>query len=203
MLLIGRNHSPYTRRVAITCALQGRTIERRELGAREPENAAEICRYNPGLRVPILVLDDGTPLIETAAICEWLDETAPEGKRLIPASGVARRDALQLIALAHQTTEKLVTNVYEGLRRPAEYHWPEFQERTRGQIAGGLEALEALVPDGFFGGEQPDGRDVAVICCWHMAELTAKDLIDGRYPRLTAFADRMMAIPAVADTYPR
>ncbi|WP_108661474.1 glutathione S-transferase family protein [Acuticoccus kandeliae] len=202
MLLIGRNQSPYTRRVAIWCALQDRAVERKQLAARDPANAAEITRYNPGLRVPILVLDDGTPLIETATICDWLDETAPEGKRLVPATGVARRDCMQRIALAHQTTEKLVTLVYETLRRPAEYHWPDYQAGVRGQVEGGLGALEAMVPDGFFGGDTPDGSDVTTVCAWQMAETTAPHIVSGRYPRLGDFAARMMAFPAVAETYP-
>ena len=89
MILYGRNLSPFTRRVAIWCAMQGRQIERRELMVAGPD-FDEIKAHSPVVRVPILVLDDGAHLIESFAICDYLDETAPNGTRLVPASGAAR-----------------------------------------------------------------------------------------------------------------
>jgi glutathione S-transferase len=202
MILYGRDLSPFVRRVAIWCALQGREVERRQLAALDPEASAEIERVHPGTRVPALVLDDGEVLIDSFAICDWLDETAP-GRRLIPAEGAARRACLKRIALAHATSEKLVAMVYEKNRRPAELHWPDWQERLTGQVRGGLAALEAMAPEaGFFGGAEPDGSDVTAICTLHFAEATNPWLLDPGYPRLVALADRAMSIPAFAETRP-
>ena len=106
MILYGRNLSPFTRRVLIWCRMQGRAVEQRPLAATEPADAEAIRAVNPVGRVPTLVLEDGTALTESFAICDWLEETAPEGKRLIPASGTARRDCMQRIATAHSTTER-------------------------------------------------------------------------------------------------
>ena len=92
MILYGRNLSPFARRVAIWCALQGRKLERREISVAGTD-FDEIKAHHPVARVPILILDDGTHLIETFAICDYLDETAPNGTRLIPDSGAARMES--------------------------------------------------------------------------------------------------------------
>jgi len=160
MILYGRNLSPFVRRVAIWCGLQGRKIERREITV-AGDDFEEIKKHNPVARVPILILDDGTHLIESFAICDYLDETAPNDTRLIPDSGAARMDCLQRLALAQSTAEKSVAMVYERNRRPEEFHWRDWQQRVAGQVQGGLAELDRVVPDeGWSGGSGPDGGDI-------------------------------------------
>lgn len=201
MKLIGRDLSPYARRVAIWCALQGRTIERERLAATDPAAREAIAAYHPGVRVPALVLDDGEVLIESASICDYLDETGTP--RLVPAAGVERRKVMQRIAIAHATTEKIVAVVYEKNRRPAEYTWPEWLDRLVMQVRGGFDAMEAFAPaHGFLGGDAPDGSDIAVVVAYQMAEVTNPFLVEERYPRLAALAERAMALEAFAETHP-
>lgn len=200
MKLIGRNLSPYVRRVAIWCALQNRKVEQEMLAATDPAHKDRIAAYHPGVRVPALVLDDGETLIETSSICDHLDETSDTP--LIPPSGADRRACLQRIALAHATTEKIVAVVYEKNRRPEQYTWPEWLERLTMQVRGGFDALETKVGDGFFGGEAPDGSDVAAVCAYQMAEVTNPWLVEGRYPRLAALCERAMALAPFKDSYP-
>lgn len=203
MKLIGRNMSPYVRRVAIWCALQNRAVEQVALAATEPADAEAMRSFHPGRRVPVLVLDDGTKLFDSFAICDWLEETAEPEVRLVPAAGVERRDCMQAIALAHSASEKAVALVYEKNRRPAEYHWPEWQDRVRDQIRGSLGALQEIVPtSGFFGGDTPNGADVAAVCAYQWADVTNPDVVEGRFPTLAALADRAMTLPAFKDTYP-
>ena len=38
----------------------------------------EFAKLNPLQRVPVLVLDDGTPIAETMAICRYFEETQPQ-----------------------------------------------------------------------------------------------------------------------------
>lgn len=202
MELIGRNMSPFVRRVAIWCALQGRTVTQHALAATEPGDADAIRAFHPGRRVPVLVLDDGTKLIDSFAICDTLDEMAGEG-RLVPAHGEARRDCLQRIALAHATSEKVVALVYEKNRRPERYHWADWQDRLYDQVRGGFSALEAISPDGhFFGGDAPDGSDIAAVCAYDWAVVTNADLVEGRFPAVAALSQRANVLPAFEDTHP-
>jgi Glutathione S-transferase len=203
MILYGRNLSPYARRVAVWCALQGRAVERREIPSMG-DTWDEVRAHNPVGRVPILILEDGAELIETWAICDWLEDTAPEGGRLVPPTGVPRRDCLQRLALANSTVEKVVALVYEKNRRPDEFQWPDWQERLVTQIRGGLAAMEAAAPgSGWHGGAGPDGSDIATVIAVQMAEATNPWLLEPGYPRLAALCERAMALAPFAETDPR
>jgi glutathione S-transferase len=202
MILYGRNLSPFVRRVAVWCALQGRKVERREITVAGAD-FDEIRKHNPVGRVPVLILDDGTHLIESFAICDWLDETAPAGRRLVPAGGTARRACLQRLALAQSTAEKAVAMVYERNRRPPELHWKDWQDRVAGQIRGGLDALDRVVPaEGWSGPDGPDGGDIAAICAYQFVEVTNPWLLTPGHARLNALVDRGMEIDAIASTVP-
>ena len=202
MILYGRLLSPFVRRVAVQAALQNHRIERRDLLVTGPD-FEKLKAMNAVGRVPVLALDDGTTLIETWAICDWLDETAPNGRRLVPASGVERRDALQRLAIASGTAEKAVALVYERNRRPEEYHWMDWQQRLVAQIQGGLETLNAAVPDqGWFGGTDMDITDITTAIAYDFVQLTNPWVLAEGYPRLKAFADRASAAPEMVATRP-
>lgn len=202
MILYGRNLSPFTRRVAIWCALQGRKVERRELMVAGAD-FEEIKAHNPVARVPILILDDGTHLIETFAICDYLDETAPNGTRLVPERGAARMACLRRLAVANSTAEKAVAMVYERNRRPEEFHWRDWQARVAGQVQGGLAELDRVVPgEGWSGADGPDGGDIAAIIAAQFVEATNPWLLEPGYPRLAEFTGRGMEVEAIAETKP-
>jgi glutathione S-transferase len=210
MILYGRDLSPFVRRIAIWCALQGRAVERRQITVMG-EDFERLKAMNPVARVPVLELDDGTRLIDSYAIGDWLDETSPNGVRLLPASGVARRDALQRLALAAGVAEKAVALVYERNRRPQELHWKDWQDRVTGQVRGGLAAIDAAAPGtGFSAGEAPgagrdagpDAGDVAAVVGYQFIEAMNPWVLEPGYPRLAALVDRAMRLPAVAETKP-
>lgn len=198
MILYGRNLSPFARRVAIWCHHQGHEIERRELTV-AGDDFTEIGRHNPVARVPILILDDGTHLIESAAICDYLEEIAEPSKRLIPASGPARVECMQRIALAQSTAEKVVAMVYEKVRRPEEFQWQQWQDRLMGQIAGGMAALDAAVTDH----AEPDGGDVMMAITAQFAAVTYPPTLAPGYPRLKVLSDRAMDWAGFAETMPK
>ena len=78
MILFGRNLSPFARRIAIWCAMQGRDLERSEILV-TGDDFTRLKEMNPVGRVPVLELDDGTRLSESYAMGDWLDETSPNG----------------------------------------------------------------------------------------------------------------------------
>ncbi|TYO85421.1 glutathione S-transferase family protein [Oceanicella actignis] len=204
MILYGRDLSPFTRRVAIWCALQGRPVIRRPLMV-SGEDFDALKRINPLGRVPILQLDDGATLIETFAIIDWLEDTAEPGARLLPETGLPRRKAMQEIAYANSVAEKAVALVYEHNRRPEQYRWPEWCARLEGQIRGGLEAMEAHAPEeeGWLGGATPYGGDVAFVCAYDFIAATNPRLLEGpSYPRLAWLSERANRMPAFGDSRP-
>jgi glutathione S-transferase len=183
MILLGQYDSPYTRRVAISLQVLGIDYEhdtRSVFG-----DFDSMRKTNPLGRIPSLILDDGTVLIDSAAILDWIDESVGPERALLPASGLARREALQRIALANGAVDKIGGGRnYERLIRPARYRWPEWIERTTTQGLGALDALDALSwPDG----APLDQARITTGCAIDYVRVTAPELIpDGRFPALDA-----------------
>lgn len=139
MKLIGMFDSPFVRRVAITMHVHGMPFEHLDWSV--GRDFARIREYSPLGRVPALVLDDGEVLVESAAILDYLDEQAGPQRALLPASGVERRQALQLMALAVGAAEKGRDQIYESAFRPPEKRHEPWLERCRAQMQGALAEL--------------------------------------------------------------
>lgn len=202
LILYGRMLSPFVRRVAIWCQLQGRAYENRPLMVNGPD-FEELKKINPLGRVPVLIPEDGEIMIETAAITDWLDDTAPEGLRLVPASGPARREVLQGVAYANSAVEKGVSLVYDKNRRPAQLHWAEWIARLEGQITAALQVLESKAPEsGWLGGNRPNAADVAFVIAHDFIYATNPYLVAGKFPRLSAMAAMAADVAAFKATAP-
>ena len=71
--------SPNARRVHVFMAEKGIELERAAVDIRGGENLSEAyLAKNPGGRVPMLELDDGTCIGESVAICRYLEGLHPE-----------------------------------------------------------------------------------------------------------------------------
>ena len=71
MFLIGQYDSPFVRRVSIALPFYGIGFEHWPWSIFG--DADRIAPYNPLLRVPTLVLDDGEALIESTVILDYLE----------------------------------------------------------------------------------------------------------------------------------
>jgi glutathione S-transferase len=198
MILVGQYDSPYTRRVAVSLRLLGFAFEH---DTRSVFGDFDSMRTtNPLGRIPSLILDDGTTLIDSAAILDWLDQHVGPDRGLVPASGLARRQALQRIALASGTIDKVMGIGYERLVRPERYRWPDWIARCRTQAEGGLAALAGHS----WPADARVGQDwITTACMMRYVRLAVPDLLPpGRYPALDAVSDRCEALPAFKETYP-
>lgn len=132
---------------------------------RGEQRAADYLRLNPQGLVPTLELDDGTPLTQSLAICEYLDETHP-APPLLP--GDARnRAAIRAFAFAIACDVHPVQNL-KVLTRLRSLNLPEDQvtDWARWAIGEGLSACETLVaasPGPFCFGDRPTLADLCLI----------------------------------------
>jgi glutathione S-transferase len=90
--------------------------------------------------MPVLILDSGETLIESAAILDYLDEIAGPSAALIPRKGPERRKAMQILVCATAACDKAIAINYER-RRPAGHDWIE---RCRAQLDAALAELESF-----------------------------------------------------------
>ena len=78
MKLIQTKAAPNPRRVRIFLAEKGIEVATEDIEfSKAALGAAEFSRLNAFQRVPVLVLDDGTAIAETVAICRYFEELHP------------------------------------------------------------------------------------------------------------------------------
>ena len=79
MKIIETRQAPNPRRVRMFLAEKGLTVAFEELDLMKGElKTPEFTRLNQFQRVPVLLLDDGTAIAETMAICRYFEEVQPE-----------------------------------------------------------------------------------------------------------------------------
>src|SRR5450432_175433 len=113
MILIGQYDSPFVRRVGIALRLCEVPFEHRPWSVWG--NADQIAAYNPLRRVPTVLLDDGSVLIESFCILDAVDELVGPERALLPASGPLRRDGLRIASLSTGICDKAVSLLWSAL----------------------------------------------------------------------------------------
>ena len=101
--------SPYCRKVRLTLA--EKRIEVELVEERYWEKDADFMRRNPAAKVPVLKLD-GKLMAESAAICEYIEETRPDAP-LMPKDPEGRFEVRRLVGwfddkFHHEVTSKLL-----------------------------------------------------------------------------------------------
>jgi maleylpyruvate isomerase len=111
--------------------------------AKGEHRGAQYARVNPQALVPTLVLDDGSRLVQSLAIMEWLDETHAK-PALLPNEARARarvRSIADLIACEIHPLNNL--RVLQHLKRSLGQNEEQITGWYRHWIADGLAKLEA------------------------------------------------------------
>lgn len=195
MILIGQYNSPFVRRAGIALELYGMAFEHRPWSVFG--DAEKIRPFNPLVRVPTFICDDGTALVDSATILDYLDNRMPADARLSPVSEPERHQGLRIAALGMGLAEKAVSLFYE--KRLHETVSDVWAERCRGQVLGTLGALEAdreRRPTPYWQGERISHADIAVAVALRFADDAHPGLIDWpASPALKAHCDRCEALP--------
>jgi glutathione S-transferase len=194
MILLGQFDSPFVRRVGVALELYQLPYQHRPWSVFG--DADKIAPYNPLLRVPTLVLDDGEVLIETLAILDALDEMAGD-RALIAASGPERRKTLKVAALAGGVADKVVASFYGSLFHKASDD--TFLARQRAQIETTLDRLEAdrANPNRpWWIGAHMTHADIAVAATMrHLRESVGQTWEFSRWPALEDHCAQCEALP--------
>lgn len=201
MKLIGTYFSPFARRVGV--ALMSRAIPFEHEAVNVYADPARVDLFNPVGKVPILVLDDGEHLIDSAAILDYIDELVGPDQALAPKSGPERRKALRLSAIAATIYEKCTARSSEE-RRPNGSGLPELIQRFRVQTIGGLKALDAASgPEGAISATSLNLATISAVVAFDYARSTQPDLdLTAIAPALSATATALAVHPAFAGTHP-
>lgn len=145
--------SPYVRKVVVTAIEAGldgeiervTPTERMWVGDGDPS----VVDSNPVGKVPTLIARDGSVLVESSLICEYLCSLSPEDG-LLPPAGPERWRVLQMQALAQGALDAVVQRFVETELRPAELRWADWIDRQSVKAARTFDHFEALIAKGQF-----------------------------------------------------
>jgi glutathione S-transferase len=194
--LIGMLDSPYVRRVAIALLRLGLPFEHRPVSLFR--HIDEFRKINPMLKAPSFIADDGTVLIDSTLILDYVVSLAPQAPRLSPSAPAARLKALRLNGLALAVAEKAIQIHYERNLRPAEKQHEPWLERVRGQLFAGLDALEreAAGASTWLVDENLMLADITVATAFAFVQLNVSDVAPAsQYEALTKFWRRAETLP--------
>ena len=154
----------------------------------------DFLRLNPNGKVPTLVLDDGSVLVESNAILLHFAEGTP----WLPPPGLARTRVHEWLFFEQYTHEPAiaVARNLRSWRREAELHRERLAEcERRGTQA--LDVMEGrLVQHAWLVADRPTVADLALFAYTHRADEGDFDL--ARWPGIEQWVSRVMSIPGIA-----
>jgi glutathione S-transferase len=184
------------RRVTIYMAEKGIRCEVVTVDMRGGEGrSAQFLDKSPSGRVPVLELDDGTFLPESAAIVEYLEELHPTP----PMLGVRPAERAQVRA-----TERLASDfiIYQGMllkhtdpevpkRRPEIRQYPDVGKAVAATCEQLLEALERRIgANEFLAGDRPTIADCTFFAITDVSKRLSRWEIPAPYPHLRRWFER-------------
>jgi glutathione S-transferase len=195
MQLIGMLDSPYVRRVAVALIAADIPFTHRPISLFR--HIDEFSRLNALLKAPTLITDEGTVLMDSGVILEYLAGAHPRVAALTPAEASRRLPALRATGIALTVMEKAVQRHYERSLRPADKRHQPWVDRIMSQLEAGLAALDAELPVAGWTGDEFGLGDISVACAYGFVGSVLSDLAEtDRYPNLVAFCGRAEALPA-------
>lgn len=197
MKLIGMLDSPYVRRVAISLKLMGVPFEHESVSVfRHYERFQSI---NPLVKAPTLVCDDGTVLMDSTLILDYVESLAASERRL----AVKNTRALHELGVGLVAMEKTVQVYYETEMRPPTARHKPWLDRVTAQMRVACDAMEVLVQQAapWLHGERIMQPDVTLAVAWRFTRFIVPESIEPtKYPALVAFSARAEALPEFAST---
>jgi glutathione S-transferase len=198
--LISATPSPYARKVRIALAEKSIPFQ---LMTEVPWDSTTVTpRYNPLEKLPVLILDSGEAVYESAYILEFLELKHPEPP-LLPADVDGRLAARKLEVLCDGVCDAVVLTFFERRRANAAQS-TEWMARQRRKIEGGVREIARLI----------GGREWAVGNRFSLGDIAAGTVLrylslrfpefDWRtlHPNLAAYSDRMEERASFAGSRP-
>jgi len=102
---------------------------------------ALIMKNNPNGMVPTLETDEGYNIVESMAICNYLERVS-QNKEFIPQDENHYWQIYALDTIASQTFESIVSRAREKIYKPEEFHFPDGIKHEQGRSIRSLNLLE-------------------------------------------------------------
>lgn len=188
VLVVGnKNYSSWSLRAWLALKVLGVPFEERRIPLYGPDSKAELLKFSPAGKVPILV-DGATTVWDSLAILEYLAERHPQ---LWPADAAARARARAISAEMHSGFPNLRHHMCMNIRKrhPGKGRTPEVLAEIR-RIVEIWSAAQAPFLFGEFGAA--DAMYAPVVLRFRTYEVELP-------PACRAYADRVLALTAMRE----
>ncbi len=198
MKLYGSLTSPYVRKARILIREKNLPCEFVVADAWAADSP--VPALNPLAKVPVLVRDDGSTLLDSPVIVEYLDSLKPPA--LLAAAGEARWEMLRWEALADGMLDAVVTRLLES-RRPTAQQSAENIRRQEEKIARALDYTERHLRHGpWLMSDHFTVADLAMGIALEYTNFRYPHDWRGRHPRLGPWLAGIGARPSFIETRP-
>ncbi len=200
MKLIGSHTSPFVRKVRIVLA--EKKIEYDFVIDSPWLPDSKVPDSNPLGKIPVLILDDNTPLFDSRVIVEYIDNVTPNNK-LFPAPNRERTEVKRWEALGDGICDAAAAAFLEA-KRPTAQQSADWIARQRDKIQRGLEFMaDGLGEKPFCTGTHISMADIAVGTALGYLKFRFADINwPETHPNLARLYDKLILRPAFADTLP-
>lgn len=196
MRLIGMLDSPFVRRVAIALDL---------LDVAFTHEAVSVFRHfehfrslNPVVKAPTLICDDGTVLMDSSLILQFIEATLSNGRSLWIGEQIQLQHEFRAVSLALVACEKSAQAGYETNLRPKDRQYEPWLQRVRGQLQDAFAALDLEIqqrPKLFSGA--PNHASLFAAVAWQFGSSLLPELLPAAlHPQLAALSERMEQHPS-------
>lgn len=189
MQLIGLLDSPFVRRVAVSLLALRVPFEHRPVSVFRGFEAFR--SLNPVVKAPTLLADDGSTLMDSSLILQYVEAVAGRGS-LLPSEPAALLRALRRIGLSLAACEKTAQIVYErGLRPPEKQHQP-WIDRVSGQLLAAFTSLEqelTAAPPDTATAQALGQAGISMAVAWHFTQQMLPRVVPAtQFPHLVALS---------------
>ena len=199
MKLLWSSRSPFVRKVVVVTHELGIAdrIELERVNITASAANAQVMRFNPLNKIPTLLLDDGSVMIDSPVIAEYLDETYGRGE-LFPHDAKRRWQVKRLHALGDGIMNYNISRLGEKGR--GEQASPEFMAAWLAKTTAALDALEqeteSLAP-------LTIGSIAVAVALAHLDFRFADDAWRNGRPKLAAWYAGFAKRPSMQQTVPQ
>jgi glutathione S-transferase len=202
MKLYDSDRAPNPRRVRIFLAEKNISVPSVMIDLANMEHRGEAySRLNPWQLIPSLVLDDGTVISETVAICRYFEGLQPDP----PLFGVGALES----ATVEMWNRRIELNLYGAIAAAFRHSHPAMAEREKPQVQEWGEVNRARVPTElaridaqlsrhrFVAGERFSIADITLLCSVDFMRIIKQQITD-EMPHLARWKALVSARPSAA-----
>jgi glutathione S-transferase len=201
MKLLGSPNSPFVRKARIVAAEKAIAID--YVIDRPNAPGSQVPALNPLGKIPVLVLDNGEVIYDSAVIVEYFEGLKPE-PRLVPADFAGRIKVKCYEALGDGLADAIVmlSHDYGPMSDPSKRE--AWVQRQQGKVDRAVAALQAAIR----GHEwlHGDAFSLADVCAGYPLFYLDSELPHyawrSNFPGLASYAERLAARSSFRDTVP-